>query len=40
MPQNEQEWMDLSREFEALWNFPHSIGTWDAYRDPVSSTEW
>ena len=29
MPQNEQEWMELSREFEALWNFTHSIGACD-----------
>lgn len=29
MPQNEQEWMELSREFEAMWNFQHCIGACD-----------
>lgn len=29
MPENEQEWMELSGKFETMCNFPHAIGACD-----------
>lgn len=29
MPETQKEWLDISENFEKLWNFPHCVGLID-----------
>ncbi|XP_017154003.1 putative nuclease HARBI1 [Drosophila miranda] len=30
-PQTEEEWLDVAKQFEELWNFPHCLGSLDGH---------
>jgi len=29
VPKTEQEWLAVAKQYQALWNFPHSVGAMD-----------
>ncbi|XP_022224218.2 putative nuclease HARBI1 [Drosophila obscura] len=42
-PQTEEEWLDIAKEFERLWHFPHCLGSLDghhiAFRSKTATTD-
>lgn len=37
MPQNEHEWLQIAREFEIKWQFPHCLGAIDGKHIKIQS---
>lgn len=37
MPQNEHEWLEIAREFEIKWQFPHCLGAIDGKHIKIQS---
>jgi hypothetical protein len=37
MPENQEQWMNISNDFMGLWNFPHAVGALDGKRIVMQS---
>jgi hypothetical protein len=39
VPKVEQEWLAVAKQYQVLWNFPHSVGAIDGKRGATVSNK-